>query len=538
MKTYLYILIGTFTFLLSSCYEDKGNYNYNDIDEIQVEFPGNMGKDGNILYAEKLGNKLSIHPNVKYNDPSALKYDWSLFTQGSDTQILKHSKDLDITLEYGENALIAWNAGGYSLQFTATDTITKQSIRKLVHLSVRSITPVGVYVMDGDKDSTDVSTIEDDDFLDGLESPILTKNYYSSVNGSKLKGEGKNVCWYFTQNNDIYTGIVLCTDQDVRTISLTNFKTARTMKQLTSNTPVKGKLMGYVSYAGGGNGMLYTESNLYNMAEDDAPTSVQFENEIKRGGIVPGYFFSDGGSLGGNLNYSDLSFDKSKEHFVQFDWYNEPSTQYEWPINLLGDDPNGPVFNPSDMKGTTLIGLDYGTATYYLTSQQQWAMLRKTSDNSIIACRINDTAYDNDAPSYDIYKTISTDRKNTELQDMNCFQMSPLTDGLGFFSTPSGVFNLDIINGTDISQIFSPDNSDEQITKIKILKYNYMDGMDGINSTFTGRKGLSLYITTWDGQQGRLYRLPLTEEGQADNSRPTDKWEGFKEIKDICFRLQ
>lgn len=538
MKKYLFIITGLFAFLLSSCFDDKGNYNYKDIDEIKVSFPDNTGIGGKILYAEKLGEKLSIHPDVQYADSSALTYEWDVFTKGSSTQVLKRSKNLDLTLEYGDSALIAWNVGGYSLQFTATDTITKQSVRKLVTLSVRSITPVGVYIMDGDKDSTDVSTIENDDFMDGLVTPILTRDYYSSVNGSKLKGEGKNVCWYIVPNREIYTGVVLCTNQDVQTINLTTFKTLQTKKQLSSGTTIKGDLLGYVSYAGSGNGMLYTQTNIYAMSEDDPTGSMGFRNEIKRGGVVPGYFFSDGGSFAGNLNYADLGYDKDRQHFIQYDWYNEPSTQYEWPINLLGDDPNGPLFNPSDMSGTELIGLDYSVPTNYLQSQNQWAILRKPSDHSIIACRFNDVAYDNDEPTYDIYKTIATDKKNSELEDMNCFQMSPLTDGIGFFSTPTGVFSLDIINGTGTSQLFVPDNSDEQITKIKILKYNYMEGIDGINDTFDSRKGLSLYITTWDGKEGRLYRLPLTEEGQVDASRQTDKWEGFKEIKDLCFRLQ
>lgn len=538
MRNFLYLPLSLLVVSLTSCFEDKGNYDYKDIDEIKVSFPGNMGTETNIMYAQKLGEKLSIHPDVTYGDSSALMYEWDVFEGNRDTKLLKRTKNLDIPLEYGEDAVQPWAVGGYSLQYTVTDTITKQSIRKLLHLTVRSITPVGVYVLDGDKDSTDLTTIEDDDFSEGLATPIITRNYYSSVNGSKMKGEGRNISWWYVTNGGAYTGLLACTSQDLQLIDMKTFKKAGDLKTLSAYTPVKGlPLMGYVSYASG-NGMLYTQSNIYKLSQDEDYGSLGLENEVKRGGIVPGYYFSDGGNLAGSLNYADLSYDKENNRFIQYDWYNAPSTQYEWPINLLGDDPNGPLFNPKDMKGLELLGLDYGVPTNYQVSQNQWAMFRKTSDNSIIACRINDEAYDNDEPSYDIYKTIATDRKNTELATMNGFQMSTLTDGIGFFSTPTAVFGLDIINGSDVSQLFVPDNSNEQITKIKLLKYNYMEDMESVNGTFYGRRGLSLYITTWDGQQGRLYRLPLTAEGQVDSSRPTDKWEGFKEIKDICFRLQ
>lgn len=538
MRNLLYLPLSLLVVLLTSCFDDKGNYDYKNIDEIKVSFPGNMGTDTRIVYAQKLGDTLSIHPDVVYGDSSALTYEWDVFEGNQDTKILKRTKNLDIPLEYGDNATIAWAVGGYSLQYTVTDTITKQTVRRLVYLTVRSLTPVGVYVLEGDKDSTDVTTIENDDFSEGLATPIVTHNYYSTVNGSRLKGEGRNICWWYVTNGEAYTGLLACTSQDLQLIDMKTFKKASDLKTLSSSTPVNGlPLMGYVSYAAG-IGMLYTQSHIYKLSEDDAYENIGLDNEVKRGGISPAYFFSDGGSLGGNLNYADLSYDRNNSRFVQYDWYNAPSTQYEWPINLLGDDPNSPSFDPKDMKGLELIGVDYGVPTYYLMSQNQWAVFRKSSDHSIIACRINDEAYDKDEASYDVYKTIATDKKNQELENMNCFQMSTLTDGIGFFSTPSAVFLLDIINGSDISQLFVPDNSDEKITKIKLLKYNYMEDMENVNGTFYKRRGLSLYITTWDGKEGRLYRLPLTEEGQVDGSRSIDKWEGFKEIHDICFRLQ
>lgn len=86
------MLIALSTAVLMSCYEDKGNYDYRDIDEIQVNFPGHIGTDNKIRYAERQGETLAITPEVECLDKSHLTYLWERYTDGVETETLKKTK--------------------------------------------------------------------------------------------------------------------------------------------------------------------------------------------------------------------------------------------------------------------------------------------------------------------------------------------------------------------------------------------------------------------------------------------------------------
>lgn len=536
------LFIVTFLF---SCYDDKGNYDYREIDEIKVSFPGNTGTDDNIKFVQKLGEQLSIHPEVTCENKENLVYKWERYTYQTDTEILKNANDLDLTLEYGEEAALAWKVGSYSLRYTVQDTITGQTTQKLVHLTVRSITPVGLYVLHGDANETDMGTIEDDNFVDGLTDAIVTPDYYSSQNeGEKLSGEGRGCNWFYGNGNP---GMMVFTNHDGKYITTTTFKNEMSFAELFQGDVPTGDIRKLA--VSDGIVCLHAENNLYymdvmygiDMESPDAFTPVfSSDNQFQQWVPVSGYFFSDSGFMGSNLNYGILAYSESRSSFILYDWYNAPTPSYPWPLRPCADDPNNPAFDPSaETNGMTLIGMDYGVATYSGGSQHQWAMFRNDKDGSIMTYHFNDEAYDDDKATYDMASTIATTKLHTELLDMNCFQMSPLTEGIGFFSTPSGVYSLDMINGMNdaVNELFTAEGI-EKITKIKMLKFNDSTVPEVANTIFDEMKGVCLYVTTWDGMQGRIYRLFVDAEGGLDSSREVAKYEGFKEIKDLCFRLQ
>lgn len=530
--------------LLCACYEDKGNYDYREIDEIKLSFPGNIGTEDNIKYVRKLGEMLSIHPEVTCLNKENLTYRWERYTDRTEVEILKNTQNLDLELEYGEGAALAWKSGGYSLRYTVKDTVSGQTTQKLIHLTVRSITPVGVYVLHGDASETDMGTIEDDNFVDGLTDGIVTPDYYSSRNeGQKLEGEGCGCCWFYGDGNP---GMFVFTNRDGKYINTTSFHNDMDYEALFEGDVPTADLRRLTAESSGmvyvyADDNVYTIDVMYGIEEGSSFSPMFAGSEYAQVRPVPGYFFSDAGFMDGGVNLGPLAYSISRTAFVIYNWYAAPKPGDIWPLSSCGDDPNSGVFNPNDMSGQQLIGLDYGKSTNYGVSQHQWALLRKEKDNSIVVYHFDDEAYYEDKPTYDMASTLASDKLHPELLDLNCFQMSPLTEGIGFFSTPSGVYSLDMVNGmTDsANELFTPESSGECITKIKLLKFNDNSVVEGVNQVFKSMQGLCLYVATWDGTQGRIYSLYVDAEGGMDSERgEVKKYEGFKEIKDICFRLQ
>lgn len=530
--------------LLVACYEDKGNYDYHEIDEIKLSFPGNTGTEDNIKFIQRLGEKLSIHPEVTCRNKENLTYKWERYTDRTEVEILKNTQNLDLELEYGEGAALAWKSGGYSLRYTVKDTVSGQTTQKLIHLTVRSITPVGVYVLHGNADETDMGTIEDDNFVDGMTDGIVTPGYYSSRNeGRRLAGEGCGCCWFYGDGNP---GMLVFTTRDGKYINTTSFYNDMDYETLFEGD-VPATALRRLTTDNNGTVYVYADDNvytidvMYGMEEGESFSPMFSGAEYAQVKPVPGYFFSDAGFMDGGLNMGPLAYSVSRSAFVIYNWYAAPKPGDIWPLSSCGDDPNGAVFNPNDMSGQQLIGMDYGKNTGYGLSQHQWALLRREKDNSVVVCHFNDEAYYEDKPTYDMASTLASDKLHPELLDLNCFQMSPLTEGVGFFSTPSGVYSLDVVNGMSdgANELFTPEGSGERITKIKLLKFNDNSAVEATNQVFKSMQGLCLYVVTWDGVQGRVYALYVDAEGRVDSARgEVKKYEGFKEIKDICFRLQ
>ena len=533
------------TCTMASCYEDKGNYDYIDIDDIKVEFPGNMGTEDNIRYVERQGNTLTIQPEISCQDKSHLTYTWERYTNGVETEILKKDKDVSLPLLVGDDADLQWKVGGYKLRFTVKDTVTQQTCQKLVNVTVKSVTPIGVQVLTTQDGKSDISCIEDDNFIEGQTPASITYNYFSQQNnGKKLNGEGRNVNWYYNSDG---SALLAFTDQDGCSIDMSTYKPNIEYDEIFDEEPenIKRMVNCFGTY------LVYADNNVYNM---DVSSGLNLEDEDEQPSFEPifgseeemeyapeaSYISSESGFLSGSLIYGNIAYSPSQDAFMLYDWYNAPSPGLPWPMQNLGDDPYA-VFNPSKVNSGELVGMDYGGYTYYKTSQNQWALFKNETENgnSITLFHFNDEAYESDKATYDLKQVIATDKSNSELTDVNCFQMSTLVDGIGFFSTPSGVYSLNVNQlSSGTTELFTP-SGNEQVTMIRLLKYQHADDeTKSINSTFYEHESKSLYIATWDGIQGRIYRIALTEEGQLDSSVEMEEWDGFGEIKDMCFRLQ
>ncbi|MDH7460765.1 PKD-like family lipoprotein [Chitinophagaceae bacterium 26-R-25] len=131
-KTYWLIAIIMLT-MLGACYKDKGNYSYQDINEISVTLDSS--------YVVSYGEKLSIKPILKLTmdteantyDTAKYSYEWSTLDASalyaSQRKILAKTHDLDA-------AIVIQPGANYTLYFRITDKKTGVQAQGTARLSV------------------------------------------------------------------------------------------------------------------------------------------------------------------------------------------------------------------------------------------------------------------------------------------------------------------------------------------------------------------------------------------------------------------
>lgn len=519
--------------LFAACYDDLGNYDYEDIDVIDLTFPGNIGKEDTVIYMGKINDSLLIRPEIGYQDMHNLKYSWEVYTAqtGGETFFLSDSKNLEIRLTYDDTTTYEWTVGRMLLKYVVTDTVTLQSQFKQLNLIVRSPHPTGVYVLHGNELESDVATLENDDFTEGLQESLFEPTYYSGQMGEKLTGEGRSICWH--RNSRQSSGLFIFTQKDATCVDLTSFEETISLEDMfEQRVPENLSIKQFIMFPQQAISVLYCDSEIYEAFE---PTRYGFSRISAiddYGDKQPGFFNSDGGTLYGGFGRCYLGFSREKSSFYMFDFWSPEI------IQPCPDDPKDPVWNPNDMGGQELIGIDYGIKSgWYGWITESWSMFRD-ADKNIHAYRIKPSAY-NSSAMFDQNLTIASTEKNAALQNMNCFSMSQSLEGLGYFSTPDAVYSMDVINDTELAELFKPENPNEKITEIKLLKANNLDDLAYLNETFSKRLGKSLYVMTWDGTEGRIYRIPVdSDTGKLDESREIEKFEGLGKIHDLTFRIQ
>ncbi|WEK37537.1 MAG: PKD-like family lipoprotein [Candidatus Pseudobacter hemicellulosilyticus] len=132
MKTFFYSILFVWQCCcLLSCYKDKGNYAYQDINEISFS-----NIDTTAGYAVFIGDTLSIAPvlNSSQSGKEAnYTYEWSFFDNIKGDRILSTDKNLKIR--------IAENPGSYSLQYRVTD----KSTGVLFHVRTNVLVRTSIY---------------------------------------------------------------------------------------------------------------------------------------------------------------------------------------------------------------------------------------------------------------------------------------------------------------------------------------------------------------------------------------------------------
>ncbi|WP_167610833.1 PKD-like family lipoprotein [Maribellus sediminis] len=233
MKKLIYLLL-PILFLLPSCYEDLGNYDYDDAEVISVEgIASSYSKVSTI-------DRLVIDPQVGSTDPDArFEYFWGIYEANTSGYFptfdtLTHNKELDY--------LVVQDAGNWELVFGAKNLNT--GLTKLIssELTVTTEFTRGWYVLKDDGENSDI-----DQFLtpDTIIPSQVAENVFSAINGRKLQGKAKQFAFLnnyrtFVHNSSIATytrTLFALSENDMSAIYIDNFKQIRGFNEIFFQSP-------------------------------------------------------------------------------------------------------------------------------------------------------------------------------------------------------------------------------------------------------------------------------------------------------------
>ena len=199
MNKNIWILIMGF-FLFQACLDDEGNYSYSDLLPIEID----SSKMSNSYRITQL-DYLVVDPEVKQGvDDSNLSYEWRIF-QESNVPNSETGKVVNDVVGQGRklNYKVTTPPGEYTLSFTVTDKqngVSEVISRKLY---VESFASVGLMVMHGDADSTDVSILVNDRIVSDATMDGVKHNIFSITNGRRAVGAPGMVA-YVNNTHNVY----------------------------------------------------------------------------------------------------------------------------------------------------------------------------------------------------------------------------------------------------------------------------------------------------------------------------------------------
>lgn len=199
MNKNIWILIMGF-FLFQACLDDEGNYSYSDLLPIEIDSSGIADS-----YRVTQLNYLVVDPGVKQGaDDANLAYEWKIFQSSNmpNTETGKVVNDV-VGQERKLNYKVTTPPGEYTLSFTVTDKQNGVSEVLSRKIYIESFAPVGLMVMHGDADSSDVSVLVNNRIVEGVDKDEVKQNIFYTTNGRRAAG-APGMVGYVNNTHNVY----------------------------------------------------------------------------------------------------------------------------------------------------------------------------------------------------------------------------------------------------------------------------------------------------------------------------------------------
>lgn len=441
MKKYTFLyLVALISIAFTSCYKDIGNYDYAELEKIQIE-----GIEEQYA-AMALSDTLRISPQVKSTTHPDAEFEcfWGIYTKANELEMdtIAHEKDLVYRMEK--------SAGTWVLVFAATHLQTGITTYQTADLVVNTEFTQGWYVLKDDGENADLDQYLTPDTI--VPTKVLT-DAYSSTNGKKIAGKAKLLNYLtsyysFAENPDMAKAtktLMVLTDQDITFNHINNLETIRDFETFAYETP-ENRGPGFMGFS--------STSNVY-----FAINAGKLRSSARRGTV--GLFGVEYDNTGTDYQLSDYAINSSSMNL----FYDELSSSfmgcnYRSEIMLPAKksaDSDMPVLNTNqellymglmqDNKDTPIIAY----------------MKDKTDDSKRTLAEITGTY-----SSLSIKSTpITADQK---LYDAKLITTSQDENVIYFVYNNSEVWSRNLSSG--VEQLQFKAEGDEEVTMIRQRKYS------------------------------------------------------------------
>ncbi|HIY37421.1 MAG TPA: hypothetical protein H9972_12020, partial [Candidatus Paraprevotella stercorigallinarum] len=187
--------------VLASCYDDKGNYDYTELDKVAISMQ-------DTVYATQF-RTLELDADILFEGASEEDYtfNWRLWSNTIDG--MNHKKEI------GNERKLSYNveeiAGSYTLVLTVTNKATEVSSYKSILLLIQSNITEGLMVLHEKDGKSDFDLVMSPYFSQRVQQDEILHNVYKTVNGEPLEGRGVSIDAFFSIGR--YQDIMVLTDK-------------------------------------------------------------------------------------------------------------------------------------------------------------------------------------------------------------------------------------------------------------------------------------------------------------------------------------
>ena len=418
--------------MLASCAKDIGNYEYKEINEVNI---GNF--DSQNGYQVLYGQVLSITPDLKMtmdNNPSAANYsfEWSLRLPGVQGVNGKAARDSVLSNEQNFNKKIELLPGSYVLQYKVTDNATNMRFQQRANLNVTTEVYEGFLILN------DVNGQSRLDMISAKKNTTDSLVQYTDVlarMGSTLPMQGTpyqvNAMLWTRSNIDPQNyGILVLNGAGTNRISQETFAWNPTLNiryQMLGNVPanftaerITGKFSGAITISY----LLYANGNMYTYSTNGGYIFKYEPVNIYSVSSAP-FRVSKYAATNGNMG---LMYDMDARRFVHLTTYSNAN------VTALPSNFNYP-------EGYDLLYMERDYNNVVCAILQDPA----TSKRYVLRVRLN-AAFNTNSGDY--FKEIT----GTEIASATSFAMSPEL-GYLFYSVGGKVYEYDASLGSSILMV-------------------------------------------------------------------------------------
>lgn len=504
-----YSLVGMLgIMLLTSCYRDKGNYSYQDLNEISIDLPE--------IVSVQQGMVLEVSPDLSFaleEDEGNLSYEWviSIPTSADSVNVvLSTDRNFAKRIDYA-------SGNTYPFSFNVTDNNTGITYRKGMELEVRTNYQPGYFVLEQYDSYSDISfyntktdTVFHNIFSEVNPDVVLKPNItdlftvdfngYSSPNGKVAAGNMTMVFgedWGYVIN---YRSCRLITE--IEQMFMTRPEVIR--PQVLANYIENSSVFVLIN-----NGMIYRMHQDKGQTLFGEPMVASDSLETGCASLIgSGMYYR--GQLMGILYYDEIHH----RFYSRFQGTNVVLSDVSSKYIVNETNENGAIISSDTLfrmdkvdEAWKLLGMPIGGP-----GNMYYYMVFKASDHVYTI------------PYYMAGTGVSNGPLNVVTEEV-----APGMGDSPVYVSPMGRSQVYYANGNEIRMYDVLANTSRAI-------YTFPSGENVVSIVLPTNDGMSLTAATYNGDKGSIYAFTLVNTGDLKDLEPTLLATDFGKIKKIVYK--